>query len=449
MGYSYGSVSVSYDAFNHISLEIPQNPAKEISLVLFKAPQADVTKSSTPMKYLLQVQRNACWIDLKELLSNLSGIPSVRLSVCDVYENEVCEIFDDQKSVMSVQSNDTIVAYEIDPYTTSTIHAITTHVRVSIGRKYVRFGYPLFFSFDTNHTCHDVWERMWKQVSYLFDDVQNEDVSALLRIRLVIKDGSPRDVFPRDISSNSTIETNDFSCSSSILPRYSKTRLSTYLGPECTERFLFLHLEWSDSLHNDLLTHERFLRTEDHSSAIDSLFLGRKQHLKECVTLERCFQKFTRSERLDQYNQWYCSVCKEHVRAMKTIELWNVPNILIVHFKRFEYMHALRREKIDTLVEFPRDNLDMNKFCGSAKSDDTTDYFVDHTVPAIYDLFGVVNHYGRMGFGHYLATCRRFSESNIEDDWFSFDDSIVQEIPGTSIVSSSAYVLFYRRRIFA
>jgi len=387
------------------------------------------------------------------VLSNLSGVPHTRLSVCDVYDNEIYEIFDDKNNNTNVQPSDTIVAFEIDPYDKATIHAISTHVRISVDKnkhgtgmtRKVPFGYPLLTSFGAHMTCHDVWEHIWNQVSYLFVDMQMEDARALLQIRLVRKDGSPLDIFPHNLSSNVIIDSNDIRCTSSTLPRYSKDQLSTYLGPGCTERFLFLHLEWIDEHRSDdMLSHERFLRTREHSSA-----LGRKKYLKECVTLERCFEKFTHTERLDQYNQWYCSVCKEHVRAMKTIELWKIPNVLIVHFKRFEFMHAFRREKIETLVEFPLENLDMSRFCGSMRADRNQDAFADNKVPAIYDLFGVVNHYGRMGFGHYTATCRPFCESYIERDWFSFDDSLVQEIPQTSIVSSSAYVLFYRRRIFA
>ena len=131
---------------------------------------------------------------------------------------------------------------------------------------------------------------------------------------------------------------------------------------------------------------------------------------------------------------------------MKTMELWRLPNVLIVHLKRFEFKHALRRDKLDTLVDFPLDRLDMTKHCASHGSSS----FVDDKVPAIYDCFAVVNHFGRMGFGHYTAYARSWDETCISDNWALFDDSSVREVGdgrGT-VVSPAAYVLLYRRRTF-
>ena len=60
----------------------------------------------------------------------------------------------------------------------------------------------------------------------------------------------------------------------------------------------------------------------------------------------------------------------------------------------------------------------------------------------IYDLFAVANHFGGLHFGHYIAYCK----NKIENKWFEFNDSNVSEIDESKIVSSSAYVLFYKKR---
>jgi ubiquitin carboxyl-terminal hydrolase 4/11/15 len=134
---------------------------------------------------------------------------------------------------------------------------------------------------------------------------------------------------------------------------------------------------------------------------------------------------------------------------MKTMELWRLPNVLIVHLKRFEFKHAMRRDKLDTLVDFPLEGLDMSVHCALSSAS----AFVDETVSADYDLFAVTNHFGRMGFGHYTAYARRWDESGISDNWDLFDDSNVRSVGDgmgqtASVVSPAAYVLFYRRRIF-
>lgn len=60
----------------------------------------------------------------------------------------------------------------------------------------------------------------------------------------------------------------------------------------------------------------------------------------------------------------------------------------------------------------------------------------------IYDLYGVVNHYGTMGGGHYTAYCQNF----LNKKWYEFNDSRVSEIGKNDIVSGDSYVLFFRRR---
>jgi ubiquitin C-terminal hydrolase len=59
-----------------------------------------------------------------------------------------------------------------------------------------------------------------------------------------------------------------------------------------------------------------------------------------------------------------------------------------------------------------------------------------------YDLFGVVNHYGNMGFGHYTAYAMNHQDKN----WYTFDDSSVTPEKADSVCTPAAYVLFYRRK---
>ena len=58
-----------------------------------------------------------------------------------------------------------------------------------------------------------------------------------------------------------------------------------------------------------------------------------------------------------------------------------------------------------------------------------------------YDLFAVSEHYGSTGGGHYTAICR-----NVDGNWYNYNDSSVSLASPKNVVSSAAYVLFYRRR---
>ena len=81
--------------------------------------------------------------------------------------------------------------------------------------------------------------------------------------------------------------------------------------------------------------------------------------------------------------------------------LWNLPDLLTFHLKRFN-ASSRWREKISTRVDFPLTGLNMREWCDKQsplcrESDDEA---------FIYDLVGVVNHYGGMTGGHYVATCK-------------------------------------------
>jgi len=148
----------------------------------------------------------------------------------------------------------------------------------------------------------------------------------------------------------------------------------------------------------------------------------------EIMTLEKCLKKFCKEEQLGEGDEWYCPKCKEHVLAKKKMEFFYLPKILIICFKRF-VKDSFYWEKNDDEVKFPINDLDMKDFViGPDK---------DHSK---YDLFGVSQHYGGTGGGHYTAVCKNNGK------WFSYNDSSCDETSESDALSSAAYVLFYRRQ---
>jgi len=89
--------------------------------------------------------------------------------------------------------------------------------------------------------------------------------------------------------------------------------------------------------------------------------------------------------------------------------------------------------KLQTLVDFQIEGLKLDKYI-LQKAQDGESY--------IYDLFGISNHFGGCGGGHYTA----YALNWMENQWYSFDDSSCQKTSPSRIVSDSAYNLFYRKR---
>ncbi|PHH71884.1 hypothetical protein CDD82_6287 [Ophiocordyceps australis] len=150
------------------------------------------------------------------------------------------------------------------------------------------------------------------------------------------------------------------------------------------------------------------------------------------LTLEECLDEFERAEILSEQDMWYCPRCKEHRRASKKFDLWKTPDILVAHLKRFSNS-GWRREKLDTFVDFPVENLDLTSRV--VQKEDGKD--------EIYDLIAVDDHYGGLGGGHYTAYAKNFMDGR----WYNFNDSSVHAVSDVgSMVTSAAYLLFYRRR---
>nr|CDS28089.1 ubiquitin carboxyl terminal hydrolase 8 [Hymenolepis microstoma] len=143
--------------------------------------------------------------------------------------------------------------------------------------------------------------------------------------------------------------------------------------------------------------------------------------------LMHCMKQFFKPERLLGSSQWLCPQCKVPREAQKTFEIWRFPDYLIIHLKRFYCSGAC--QKIENMVTFPLKDLDLSQFMKNPEQTNSR-----------YDLYAVINHYGRVDSGHYTAFCF----DSVCKKWFNFDDAHVAELPTSRIQTSAAYVLFYR-----
>uniref|UniRef100_A0AAQ5ZQR0 Ubiquitin carboxyl-terminal hydrolase n=1 Tax=Amphiprion ocellaris TaxID=80972 RepID=A0AAQ5ZQR0_AMPOC len=131
------------------------------------------------------------------------------------------------------------------------------------------------------------------------------------------------------------------------------------------------------------------------------------------VQLQECIELFTTVETLEEENPWYCPVCKKHQLATKKLDLWSLPEVVIIHLKRFSYT-KFTREKLDSIVDFPLRDLDFSG-CLLRKTVSSEE------PPSRYDLIAVSNHYGGLRDGHYTS----YARNKDNGQWYYFDDSKV------------------------
>ncbi|XP_043945754.1 ubiquitin carboxyl-terminal hydrolase 31 [Protopterus annectens] len=172
----------------------------------------------------------------------------------------------------------------------------------------------------------------------------------------------------------------------------------------------------------------------------------------QSCTLAQCFHLYTKEEQLAPGDAWRCPHCKQLQQGSIKLSLWTLPDVLILHLKRFRQVND-RRIKLQNLVKFPLTGLDMTPHV--VKRSQSSWSLPSHWSPwrrpygmgrdpedYLYDLYAVCNHHGTMQGGHYTAFCK----NSVNGQWYCFDDSDVQPVSDEEVCREMAYILFYQRR---
>ncbi|XP_061538525.1 ubiquitin carboxyl-terminal hydrolase 32 isoform X5 [Phycodurus eques] len=211
------------------------------------------------------------------------------------------------------------------------------------------FGMPLIVPCTVHTTKKNLYDAVWMQVSRLVSPLPPQDSSNHAQdcddsmgyqypftLRAVDKDGTSCAFCPwYRFCSGCTISCTDERAS------LSNAYISVDWDPTA------LHLRYQTSL-------ERVF--EEHCSVEMS-----HQTQAEPISLDSCLNAFTSEEELGEDELYYCSKCETHRLATKKLDLWRLPPILIVHFKRFHFVNGcwIKSQKI---VKFPRENFDPSNF---------------------------------------------------------------------------------------
>ncbi|KAJ2999482.1 hypothetical protein HDV02_002795 [Globomyces sp. JEL0801] len=153
---------------------------------------------------------------------------------------------------------------------------------------------------------------------------------------------------------------------------------------------------------------------------------GRREGLLSM--LNHCLDEYFKEEDLE--SDYNCSTCKKYEKATKGLKLSKLPQILVLHLKRFRYNP---NKKLDHSITYPL-NLNMQEY--------QSDFL--KTLNTNYTLIAISNHYGSVHGGHYTATTKNWND----DGWCERNDSQVTSLgSGQPNNNTSAYILFYERQV--
>ncbi|XP_022943964.1 ubiquitin carboxyl-terminal hydrolase 8-like [Cucurbita moschata] len=433
-------VSTTFDPFMYLSLPLPSTTTRTMTLTVVS------TDGSTPAPHTITVPKSGKWEDLIKALSISCSLKADEtLLVAEVYNNRILRYLEEPADSLSlIRDGDRLVAYRLAKDDEEMPLAVFMHQ--SIEEQYINgkrttrlkaFGFPLVAKLPSAFNGSDI-QAIYKKLLSPFqvpaqdalEENRTSDVDAIEKTREVengTNSGSACAIDPlRSEDADNSPPDADlqfYTTDEKGFVRGSEIQVGEFVvGSEKSKR-LYVLVSWPEK---QIERYDTRLLTSLPEVFQSSYLTKRPQ---ESVSLYKCLEAFLQEEPLGPEDMWYCPTCKKHCQASKKLDLWRLPEILVIHLKRFSYSRFMKN-KLETYVDFPVDDLDLSMHVAYKNGHSCTRYV----------LYAVSNHYGSMGGGHYTAFVHQGG-----DQWYDFDDSHVYPIGLDKIKSSAAYVLFYRR----
>ena len=193
--------------------------------------------------------------------------------------------------------------------------------------------------------------------------------------------------------------------------------------------------------------------------------------VKNINNLNESLEKMILPEKIGDFN---CENCKNKVTITKRTTLADLPNVLIVHLRRFWMNYEyFRTEKINSSFTFPSE-INLKKFCledlmSQQSVYETDEIYYKEDEYYEYTLKGVTVHIGTADGGHYFSyiNVNREKEevSNDNETWLKFNDSRITKFDAKDIPEEcfggmkeieegrsyekmqNAYLLIYERKL--
>uniref|UniRef100_A0A3Q0T465 ubiquitinyl hydrolase 1 n=1 Tax=Amphilophus citrinellus TaxID=61819 RepID=A0A3Q0T465_AMPCI len=413
--------SNTFDPFLCISLPIPLRQTRPLCVVLVFS-----TKGQRYLRVGLAVPLFGSVAFLRRMVADEGKISPDQVILTEVYSTGFQRSFFDEDDLTSIAENDVIYAFQAPPLYIRGGSARISGVPVKIlllvcnaagaGQQAVRFGPPFLMREDRSISWDQLQQSILSKLYYLMISGAQ---AVLFNIRVV---------------------------GGSVFYSYLSPQDGQPLYHPAVDRALKLcgsggppHVKLIIDLFGNI--------KEEVVKDAESVRNQQQHHVQQySCTLDECFQLYTKEEQLAPDDAWKCPHCKQLQQGMVKMSLWTLPDILILHLKRFRQVGE-RRNKLTTFVHFPLAGLDMTPHVVH-RSHGT------HLPPPqpgwkqtrrpdlappdfLYDLYAVCNHHGGMH-----AFCR----NSVDGQWYSYDDSSAEPVPEAEVCTRGAYILFYQRR---
>lgn len=443
-------VSVTFDPFMYLSLPLQPTTNRTMTVTVFACDGA-----SLPFSCTVTVPKQGRCRDLIQALSNACSLKhNERLVLVEIRNHLIHRYFEDPLQLLSnIKDDDRLAAYKVPKIDKNTKYLQLIHRRREqssdshIISGWKPYGTPIVSLIS----CDDTVTRGDIQV------IVNCMLSPLLRKGINVEQATTSETsIPKATSDHCSFNSDDDACAPNMMSNSvnkdttnskappmplptlplllvddNNACIDLSMGEEKVVKLsplspkILVYIDWSQKLLEKYDTHP--LETLPEVLKYGPVT---KKARTEPLSLYTCLEAFLREEPLVPEDMWYCPKCKERRQASKKLDLWRLPEVLVIHLKRFSYSRSMKH-KLETFVNFPIHDFDLTNYIANK----------NNTRRQLYELYALTNHYGSMGSGHYTAHIKLLDENR----WYNFDDSHISLISEDEVNTAAAYVLFYRR----
>jgi len=408
------NVSITFDPFTILSIPIPSTILKEVIYVPY-----DISKRC--IKLRMTVSETSTLLSLAGRLSRALKLPSNRTFSFRTINHKQLTTELDMEMPLNEEGVGELYVYEC-------LKEDKDFLEVKLFcEKTLACIYPLLIPVNEDMLIAEIKKKIFEKLIPILSNKQNID--ALCNEYIEVE----KPLFVITIYNNRPLDSSSYfrkkyvDCEFCDNPNHKDNCILSFPYDQFTLGELREKIEYERDLVLAVQFKQNIKEFRDHFKNMRYAESSSIAH----VSLMDCFEHFVEEEQLDSDNMWYCKRCQKNVQANKQIEFFRLPKILIIHLKRFKsriFMGSyLAQSKNNEFIDYPTHNFDLSQILKGKQR-------------AIYDLFGVVMHYGMLQGGHYTATCF----NPIKNKWLDFDDSDVTE--AGNIVDKAGYVLFYRQQ---
>ncbi|KAJ9162941.1 hypothetical protein P3X46_022672 [Hevea brasiliensis] len=438
-------VSVTFDPFMYLSLPLQSTTTRSITVTVFSC-----DGSTMPFACTVTVPKHGRCRDLIHALSNSCSLKNnEELKLVEVRNHLFQRFLEDPLiSLSTIKDDDHLAAYKIPKLVKKTLVLRLIHRRQEretndsqTVSQWKPYGTPLLSSISCDDviTRGDIQTEVYKMLSPFLraESLRHDDIAdsnTLVAASDACHDSSSGEACADPLSDsmmNSTSKALTLLKLPLQLVDENNACIDLSVGEEKAIRLsssatsIVVYVDWSQELLEKFDTHYM-------ENLPEVLKYGpvNKKARTEPLSLYTCLEAFLREEPLVPEDMWLCPQCKERRQASKKLDLWRLPEVLVIHLKRFSYSRSMKH-KLETFVNFPIHDLDLTSYVANKNS----------TQRQLYELYALTNHYGGMGSGHYTAHIKLLDEKR----WYNFDDSHISPISEDEVKTAAAYVLFYRK----